>query len=147
MSKALSILHKQFEAQPRNLKQVREELCNLLKKKGFSESSCNDIVLAVDEACQNIIRHAYGFDEHGLIDLGVYLANNVISIELVDFAPTVAPDCCEPKPCDELKPGGLGTLFMSKLMDTVEFECPPPAGVGNKLVMKRHFHQTDNVTL
>lgn len=137
MNASQKIIHQRFLAQPKNLKSIRDKLYSSMKDKGFEDDFVSEVVLAVDEACQNIIRHAYRFDEHGEIDLGVYLANNVISVELLDFAEPVDPDCCCPKPQSKLKPGGLGTLFMNKLMDSVAYECPPPEGVGNKLVMTK----------
>ncbi|WP_144394959.1 ATP-binding protein [Pleionea sediminis] len=138
MSANQKIIEQRFNAQPKNLKAIRDTLYNSMKTKGFSEECTSDVVLAVDEACQNIIRHAYQFDDSGIIDLGVYLSNNTISVELIDFADPVDPACCVPKAQKELKPGGLGTMFMNKLMDSVEYECPPPKGTGNKLVMKKH---------
>ncbi len=143
MTTATALLKERFKAQPANLKHIRESLCTLLKNKGFNEDYSSDVVLAVDEACQNIIRHAYNFDEQGVIDLAVYLANNELSIELIDFATPVDPKCCNPKPQKDLVPGGLGTLFMNKLMDSVAYECPPPEGVGNKLVMTKSINPKD----
>jgi sigma-B regulation protein RsbU (phosphoserine phosphatase) len=137
MSRLTAIFSERFQAQPANLKKVRDSLCNALKNKGLSDEYTAEVVLAVDEACQNIIRHAYRFDEQGIIDLAVRLANNELVIELIDYAAPVDPRCCQPKPRKELKPGGLGTLFMNQLMDSVGYECPPPNGVGNKLVMTK----------
>ncbi len=143
MTPSTALLKERFKAQPENLKNIRDSLCTLLKNKGFNKDYSSDVVLAVDEACQNIIRHAYQFDEEGVIDLAVYLANNELSIELIDFASPVDPKCCDPKPRKNLSPGGLGTIFMNQLMDSVAYECPPPKGVGNKLVMTKSINSKD----
>jgi sigma-B regulation protein RsbU (phosphoserine phosphatase) len=145
MNLTAALLNERFKAHPANLKRIREMLCTLLKNKGFSDNFSSDVVLAVDEACQNIIRHAYQFDEQGIIDLTVRLANNELTIELIDYASPVDPECCHPKPRRVLKPGGLGTLFMNKLMDSVAYECPPPQGVGNKLVMTKSINPRTHV--
>jgi len=138
------LLTKRFSAQPQHLKTIRSEISNTLSAHGFNQDFQSDMVLAVDEACQNIIRHAYQFDDHGIIDLSLMLDHNELCIELIDFATTVDPDCCKPKECkDELTPGGLGTLIMNKVMDSVAYECPPPNGAGNKLVMRRKVEHSE----
>ncbi|NVJ50775.1 MAG: ATP-binding protein [Gammaproteobacteria bacterium] len=136
------LLAKRFQAQPKHLKCIRDTISETLKQQGFEQNLLDDTVLAVDEACQNIIRHAYSFDQQGIIDLILLLNNNELSAELVDYAKAVDPRCCEPKGCSRpLTPGGLGTLIMNQVMDSVAYECPPPLGVGNKLIMRRRLGQ------
>nr|WP_256489240.1 ATP-binding protein [Pleionea sp. CnH1-48] len=131
-----ALLTLQFEAYPHNLKEVRGLVCQHLKAADFGREVADEVVLAVDEACQNIIRHAYQSEQGGLIDLALYLTNNTLSVELVDYAQPCNPDCCVPKPREPLQPGGLGLHFMNELMDSVSYE-KPPAGAGNRLVMTK----------
>jgi sigma-B regulation protein RsbU (phosphoserine phosphatase) len=88
----------------------------------------------VDEACQNVVRHAYG--EHASGDMLVQMRRDGqrLVIDLVDFAPPVDIARIRPRPLEELRPGGLGTHFMNACMDACEFRTPPP-GAGNRLWM------------
>lgn len=80
------------------------------------------IVLAVDEACANIIRHSY----EGAVDKPILcegqLEDGTISFILRDFGKKVDPSCIQSRDLGDVRPGGLGVHFMRKVMDTVEFE-------------------------
>lgn len=125
-----------FIAKPSELKLIRSAVRKTLQESGVTADNISDVVLAIDEACQNIIRHAYKDKEEGAIDLNLKLSNNALTITLFDYADPVDPSCCEPKKCNKLTPGGLGNLFISKVVDSIGYQCPPP-GVGNQLVMQK----------
>src|SRR4029450_531798 len=48
-----------FTSDPRRLAEVRSCVRSFLNKCGFDECSIELLVLGLDEACTNIIRHAY----------------------------------------------------------------------------------------
>jgi sigma-B regulation protein RsbU (phosphoserine phosphatase) len=106
---------------------------------GFTGDQTGDVVLAVDEACQNIIRHAYGGDESGEIEVSVRREHGELVIDLRDFADPVDPDCVNrQRDLDEVRPGGLGTHFMRSVMDEVAFvECSETRG--NLLRMRKRL--------
>jgi sigma-B regulation protein RsbU (phosphoserine phosphatase) len=119
------------------LKTIRNAVSETAKYCGCKKDVARDIVIAVDEACQNIIRHAYGGSPNGEIELKICRGNGELIILLRDFAETI--DISKVKPCDleDIKPGGLGTHFIREVMDDVEFLTPPVDG-GNLLrMMKR----------
>jgi anti-sigma regulatory factor (Ser/Thr protein kinase) len=99
---------------------------------GCSGDCISQIVMAVDEACQNIIRHAYLGDPDGLIVVDIRRLDNAIAIHLLDFAEPVDITTIKPRRLDELKPGGLGTHFIQQCMDECDF-LTPPDGAGNCL--------------
>ena len=103
---------------------------------GCSEPCGRDVVVAVDEACQNVIRHAYGDGERGDIVVEMRRAGDRLVVNVVDFAPPVDPEQVRPRPLDELRPGGLGTHFIRECMDASEFRAPPE-GAGNRLWMEK----------
>ncbi|NVJ58784.1 MAG: ATP-binding protein [Gammaproteobacteria bacterium] len=125
-----------FTAKASELKVIRAAVKEFLQSASIAEDEISDIILATDEACQNIIRHAYKESDDGTIDINVQVSNNEIVVILFDYAEPVDPNCCEPKQCNTLSPGGLGNLFINKVMDSTGYQCPP-LGVGNKLVMKK----------
>jgi sigma-B regulation protein RsbU (phosphoserine phosphatase) len=117
-----------------SLRLVRRLVREAARACGCGSECVRDIVLAVDEACQNVVRHAYG--EHASGDMLVHMRRDGqrLVIDLVDFAPPVDIARIRPRPLEELRPGGLGTHFMNACMDACEFRTPPP-GAGNRLWM------------
>ena len=120
------------------LKLLRALVSELAEGCGCGPACVQDIRLAVDEACQNVIRHAYEGREDGEIVLDVYRAGDALVFELLDFAAPVDKSRVRPRPLDELRPGGLGTHFIQECMDEAGF-CDPPAGAGNRLRMVKRI--------
>lgn len=119
-----------------SLKLVRHMVREAAETCGCSDACGRDIVIAVDEACQNVIRHAYGEREHGDMVVDVRRERDRLAINVVDFAPPVDTAAIRPRPLEELRPGGLGTHFIKECMDRIEFRDPPP-GAGNRLWMTK----------
>lgn len=99
----------------------------------------DDVVLAVDEACQNVIRHAYGADGGGDLEVHLTTGPDRLVIDVRDFAPPVDPDRVAGRDLDDVQPGGLGVNLIRSVMDEARF-LPPPAGGGNLFRMTR-YHQ------
>jgi len=126
----------QVPARVGSLKQVREAVRRAAQACGCGEACGRDIVIAVDEACQNVIRHAYGEQNQGDILVEVCRTGDRVEVSVVDFAPPVDPATIHPRSLEELRPGGLGTHFIRECMDEVEFRAPPE-GAGNHLWMAK----------
>jgi len=119
------------------LKLIRNAVSETALFCGCQKDMARDIVIAVDEACQNIIRHAYGGSPNGEIELKICRGDGELIILLRDFAETIDISKVKPRDLDDIKPGGLGTHFIREVMDDVEFLTPPLDG-GNLLrMMKR----------
>lgn len=136
MSNAL--LELRFPAEAERLKPVREAVREQVAACGAAAECVDDVVLAVDEACQNVIRHAYGEHRSGEILLRLELEGTELVFTLIDFAPPVDPRTVRPRDLDDIRPGGLGTHLISEVMDSAEFGEPPP-GCGNLLRMKKRI--------
>jgi sigma-B regulation protein RsbU (phosphoserine phosphatase) len=139
VSDGAPILSRRFPARADQLADARSAVREALAAQGLAEATAGDVVMAIDEACQNVIRHAYGEDAKGDIVLELRLAGGLLTATLRDFAPRVSPDCMQPRDLDEVRPGGLGTHFMFEVMDEVGFVEPPPAGGGNLLRMVKQL--------
>ena len=137
MSRDARILERRFPADPRELRSVRDAVRASLLACGTGSACAEDCVMAVDEACQNIIRHGY-CGAAGDILLEIERIGDELVVSLTDFAPRVDPERVKPRALDDLRPGGLGTHLMRQVMDRVEFEEPPP-GCGNLLRMVKRI--------
>ena len=135
MSAVATILTRRFPARADQLADARGAIRDALAAHGLFGQRAGDVVIAIDEACQNVIRHAYGDAADGDIVLELRLEASVLTATLHDFAPHVPPDCMQPRDLDEVRPGGLGTHFILQVMDEVGFVEPPPEGGGNLLRM------------
>jgi sigma-B regulation protein RsbU (phosphoserine phosphatase) len=120
------------------LGKMRAAVRECVEASGCSETQTADIVLAIDEACQNIIRHAYKEDPNGVIELQVRREDRDLVFSLLDSAPEIDPSQVKPRDLDDIRPGGLGTHFIQKVMDRAEFVLRPP-GTGNLLKMVKRI--------
>jgi len=127
-----------FPARADRLRLVRAAVAEAVSSSGCGEACSGDIVLAVDEACQNVIRHAYKGDPDGEIVLDVRRRGDRLVIEVRDFAAPVDTSRVKPRDLEDLRPGGLGTHFIRACMDQAEFR-EPPDGVGNCLRMVKRI--------
>lgn len=128
------IVEMRIDSRPDCLRLVRAVVSEAASASGFSEDCVREVVLAVDEACQNIIRHAYGGEPDGEILLDMRHEGDRLAVYLVDFADPVDEATVKPRPLDQVKPGGLGTHFIQQCMDESGFRTPPK-GAGNCLRM------------
>jgi len=139
-------------AQFKNLNKVRGFVKKFARKAGFSEADSYKIQLAVDEACSNIIEHAYTGGNTGEIVCGCDYNDEELIIQLVDFGQSFDPERVESPNLDsslkDRKTGGLGLYFIHQLMDEVNFTIVPNADSlkkpgyvnrpGNVLIMVKH---------
>lgn len=116
---------------------------------GLDSTAIFHIELACDEACTNVIEHAYGGEDQGQIRVSWQHENGAFIITIHDngrsFDPTTVPkpalsqpiDDGSPPDIDDVKVGGLGLHFMEQLMDKVTFSFDDSTGNTLTLVKKQ----------
>ncbi|MBK8069250.1 MAG: SpoIIE family protein phosphatase [Rhodanobacteraceae bacterium] len=119
---------------PENLRLVRRKTSEVLNEIGFDEDQRARLVLAVDEAVANVIRHAYAGCCDGRVELSFWLDADALRIELRDYADPVDPNRIKPRDLSECRPGGLGVNLIDSVMDAWGFRHPED-GPGNQLTM------------
>ena len=132
------LLEFSIPARSDQLGEMRAAVRGCVEASGCSDLPTGDIVLAIDEACQNIIRHAYKGDPDGVIELEIRRIGAELVFYLCDHAPPVDPRKVKPRDLDDVRPGGLGTHFIKEVMDRADF-LPRPGGGGNLLKMVRRI--------
>ncbi|MCP4362600.1 MAG: ATP-binding protein [Chloroflexi bacterium] len=98
---------------------------------GLGETTVFHIELACDEACTNIIEHAYGGENKGELVVRWQVEGRQFIITIQDhgrpFDPTAVPppstlDASQHSAPEDIRVGGLGVHFMRQLMDEVHFQ-------------------------
>jgi serine/threonine-protein kinase RsbW len=106
---------------------------------GMGKTAVFHIELACDEACTNVIEHAYRGESGGNITVSWQIIDDIFVITVNDngrrFEPGQIPTPPVADNIEEIKIGGLGIHFMRKLMDDVSFSFDPQSG--NELIMKK----------
>ena len=128
-----------FKIASPSLKEVRIFAREVFKKYPIFEKDTDDLVLALAEASQNIVKHGYNNqpteDEMKII---IKFNNNVLSMELMDKGKPVVPSNIKPRNLDDIKSGGLGTFFIGQIMDEVIFKTTKVNWV-NHLILTKAF--------
>ena len=127
--------HLDVPANAENLKKIRDFVRGYIDKCKGLESYKDEIVLAIDEACQNVVRHAYR-DKNGNVAIKLSFQNKEFIVSLEDDGTPAIPEKIKPRNIEDIKPGGLGTFFINQIMDSVSFQSTSPHWV-NCLIMKK----------
>lgn len=121
------------------LRQLRANVREALDALGVEPRLRDRLVLAVDEAGANVVRHAYaGQGCSGDIDLRVLRSGSVVRFEMSDSAPCVDRERLRPQPLGESRCGGFGLALIDEVMDEWHVDALP-AGRGNRLVMQKRI--------
>ncbi len=127
-----------FEARADQLQQVRNVVRAATELKGVTPEVVDLFVLAVDEACANVIKHGYGQDYRGDIILEILYSQGELIFRLTDFAEPVDKGAIKPRDLNDIRPGGLGVHLIREIMDDFKF-LEAPDGVGNILEMRKRI--------
>ncbi len=122
---------------PRFLYVVRSALYPIIIDAGFSKKETRNIILAVGEACSNIIKYAYEGDHTRPIVMTITVSGNELRIALQDTGKRVDISKIAPRKLSDVRPGGLGTHFMNAVFDTVHYDTSGEQGTVLILVKNR----------
>jgi serine/threonine-protein kinase RsbW len=123
-----------------SLAKISELVARATRAAGLGPSAAYAVQMAVDEACTNIIEHAYGGEGIGDIECTCRVDSCGLTVALRDhgrpFDPSRVPEPDINASLEERREGGLGLYLIRKLMDEVHFEFTPDSG--NVLIMVKH---------
>ncbi|MBD3385148.1 ATP-binding protein [candidate division KSB1 bacterium] len=122
---------------PEYLRLIRATIDQVCQIAGFNRLESSKIVLAVDEACSNVIRHAYLNEPDQEIYIKCTIEKNLLRIKIVDHGIQVDPKKIKPRPLDEIRPGGLGVHLIKSVMDRVRYKNLVDSG--NELTMIKYM--------
>ena len=115
---------KAFLVNSSSLKEVRTFCREVFEKLHIQEDLKDELVLAIAEAAQNIVKHAFknSANPTELMVVQISCENNKLQIAFYDRGTPVDPKKVKHREIDNVKPGGLGTFFIQEIMDAVEFK-------------------------
>lgn len=125
-------LRLKFSADTAELASMREAARNFLLSAGIDEMQAELMVLALDEACTNIIRHAYGGCCGRTIRLTIARRQSGITCVLRDYGAHCDVSKIRGRNLTDFRPGGLGVQIMNSAFDSVAYE---PMARGTRLTM------------
>ncbi len=111
----------EFSSHTGNLALMRKFVRAFLDSYPFSEKERTLMVLGVDEACTNIIRHAYHLRDDQLIALSLEGKQDCVCLRLRDYGKQRAPEKMKGRAHDIIRPGGLGLHLIRHAFDKVDY--------------------------
>ena len=113
----VEFVHRSWPADPAQLSVIRRELGGWLAPLALTDDETAGVVLAVDEAAANAVRHAYGPGRSGVVELTMWTEPGTLCVEVVDHGRWVPP-VGDTGP-DGLADGGRGIPLMSSMAEAV----------------------------
>ncbi len=130
---------KDFPVHTKSLKEVRNFAREIFDKSPIFNSQKDELVLAIAEAAQNIVKHAYKdvSETKDIMQIKISFKDNELTIGFYDKGKPVNTENIKHRKLDDIKPGGLGTFFIQQIMDEVVFK--EATGWHNHLVLTKNF--------
>ncbi len=128
-----------------NLAMIRDFVGSIGERAGMTPDELMKLELAVDEACANVMEHAYGSVATHEVTVKATLDSEAVQIAIVDtgrgFDPTAIDEVDLEQLIRDRKSGGLGLHLIRKLMDEVSYQIVP--GQKNELKMIKRLKKRD----
>ncbi len=135
-----ALAHFRLEAVMENVPVITQRLAEVAKRLGFGGQALYQIELAVDEACANVVEHAYSREAQGEMEVSCYVEDQMFVVRVRDWGTGFDPNAVErpdvDAPLEDRSLGGLGIFLVQQVMDKVRFSFDPNQG-SELLMFKR----------
>ena len=130
---------KDFPVSTASLKEVRVFSRETFEKINLSQDLKDELVLAIAEAAQNIVKHGYKGVEStsDRMEIKISLKDSELEIGFFDKGKKVVPENIQHRKLDDIKPGGLGTFFIKQIMDNAVFKKDQTGWVNHLILTKK----------
>ena len=126
-----------------NLAEIAQFVEQAAAASGLDRNQIYDVQMAVDEACTNVIKHAYKFDPTKEITITIKPHGRTFEVAIKDNGKQFNPSDVLPPDMKEYlthyRRGGLGIYLMKSLMDKVEYDIVP--GKKNEVRLIKYLPQ------
>ena len=130
---------KDFLVSTASLKEVRVFSRDVFEKINIPQDQKDELVLAIAEAAQNIVKHGYkGIKETtDRMEIKISLKDDELEIGFFDKGKKVVPENIQHRKLDDIKPGGFGTFFIKQIMDNAVFKKDQTGWVNHLILTKK----------
>ena len=130
---------KDFLVSTASLKEVRTFSREVFEKINLPQDQKDELVLAIAEAAQNIVKHAYKdiAETSDRMEIKISLKDSDLEIGFFDKGKAVIPENIQHRKLDDIKPGGLGTFFIKQIMDAAVFKKDQKELVNHLVLTKK----------
>tara|TARA_Y100001936_G_scaffold164516_1_gene160633 strand:- start:1291 stop:1704 length:414 start_codon:yes stop_codon:yes gene_type:complete len=130
---------KDFLVSTASLKEVRTFSREVFEKINLPQDQKDELVLAIAEAAQNIVKHAYKdiAETSDRMEIKISLKDSDLEIGFFDKGKAVIPENIQHRKLDDIKPGGLGTFFIKQIMDAAVFKKDQKEWVNHLVLTKK----------
>jgi len=130
-----------IQSDPGTLPHVRDRMQEWLTQQEWPEDGIAELVLALDEALTNVIRHGYGGRCDQPIELDAEVVEDAaegpgVEIHVRDFGAQVALDAICGRDLDDVRPGGLGVHIIRSMTNSAEYRHAE--GGGMLLILRKY---------
>jgi len=141
LKKAIQKYKLKIQSDSSNLELIRQFIYDVAVKSGFSNEEANKLELAVDEACSNVVRHAYTDGVEKGLEIETLIKKDRLIIKIKDKGKGFDPEAIRTPDMKEYlakyKIGGLGIHIINTLVDRVDFKINP--GIKNEVILTKYF--------
>ena len=129
---------KDFLVRSSSLKDVRSFCREVFEKLHIDQNLKDELVLAIAEAAQNIVKHAYNNEQtDDKMEIKISVDEGHLEIGFFDKGKAVVPENVQHRKLDDIKPGGLGTFFIKQIMDNAVFKKDQEGWVNHLVLTKK----------
>jgi len=129
-------LKMQVQGSSETLSLIRRVIAASVQHLKLDNAILNDIKLATTEACTNVIKHAYKFDDSMAFELEIKTSQRVFAVEVFYEDPGFSPENIPVPDLNEIKEGGLGVFIIRNIMDHVDYQTDQQTGKVKLLMVK-----------
>lgn len=107
---------------PKYLSLIREVTAGVGLMHGLGQDVVEQIKLAVDEACANVIKYAYRGDTEKRIVVRYKVSRGRFEVVIEDSGIKADARVIAGRKLEDVRPGGLGIHFIARCFDVFEFD-------------------------
>ena len=104
------------------LKPLREFVRELVTNQHCCDTTKDDMVMAINEACMNIMQHAYEGREDEEIIVEFWKNHDEFLVRIFDTAKNIDHESIKSRDLNDVRPGGLGVHLIHEVMDDVHYK-------------------------